>query len=463
MQNRNVFAALVGAAVLALSTALPAAALAASDFGPIVTFAEDGDLPAISGGPADGSALVVYRGYDAVNDTDEIYGQLVTNELGMLGSPFLVSNTTDGDSTNAPTAEWNPEREEWLVVWEEYNDALDSEVIAARIVEPGVGAVGGQFIVSDNHGADSFSDIELAYSAYATDQDVYLVVFKALVQVIGNPSCQAAFGAFVNADATVPTLEATLLSTTDVISCPEEIDNGTNVDYSVASSRWLVGFGYQNGDTGASLVENVFGLPTVTSTVLVGGNNNVVHPSVDHDSTRDRFLLGWHYNDVSTDQIFGALVDGTGTQVGSDFAVTPEDARGDQRAPRMVFDAAADVFRMVNHNTGTDEPFIGYWELDGATGASTAAPEVLSDLTVTSERPDVTLAGDCVLVVWQSERYDAVLDATIDALQGRSSCFTPQLAATGSSDAATAVGIGAAVALMLGSALLITRRRQTAA
>ncbi|MDO9589689.1 MAG: hypothetical protein Q7J04_00925, partial [Microcella sp.] len=382
--------------------ALPAAALTEADFGPIVTFGNEGDYPAIASGPADDTSLVVYRANDDSAIDPEIFGQFVDNELELIGSPFLVSNTTDGYSGNPPTAEWNSDRQEWLVVWEESNNDLGSDVVAGRIVRPGVGSVGSQLIIADGHAGSDFGDMELAYSAYAANQDLYLVAFKATVQVEQGPSCQAAFGVFVNSDGTVPTTEATILSTPDAVSCEEQIDNGANVDYSPASSRWLVGWGYQSGDTGTALVENVAGVVTIDGgQVLVGSNNNVVHPSIDHDSTRDRFLVGWHYQDGTFAQIFGALVDNAGAQIGTAFAVTPEDARGNQRAPRMIYDPAADQFRAVNHNTGTRDTvaFVGYWELLGSTGATAAAAQVLSDPSLDSARPDITIAGECVLVV----------------------------------------------------------------
>lgn len=465
MRTRNLFVALAAASLLSLTTALPAVALTAADFGPIETFGATGYNPAIASGPADGSALVVYIGYSETSDDDEIFGQFVDSEFGMMGAPFLVSNTTDGYSGNAPTAEWNSDRQEWLVVWEEDDDSLGSDVIAGRVVQPGSGAVGSQFIIAENHLTSSFTDIELAYSAYAANQDLYLVAFKGTVNVDDSGFCQAAFGVFVNSDGTVPTTNATILSTSDATICDNGVDNGANVDYSPASSRWLVGFGYLSNDTGVVLVENVAGVVTVDAgPTLVGANGNEVHPSVDHDSTRDRFLLGWHRTAGGSAQIFGSLVDNAGAQVGPSFAVTPEDVRGNQRAPRMAYDPTADLFLAVNHNTGDDEadpvvlPFVGYWELPGSTGTTVAAAQVLSDPAVESERPDITIAGDCVLVVWQWEIDAPGDEPDSSGLQGRSSCFTPELAATGATDTTALVGLGALVALTLGGALVIARR-----
>lgn len=456
MKTRSIFVAVVGASLLTITTALPATALTESDFGDIVSFGENGYAPAIVSGPADGTSLVVYA-------DEEIFGQFVDTELGMIGAPFQLSNA-DTYSSNPPTAEWNPERQEWLVVWEE-----NEEVVAGRIVEHGVGAVGSQLTISDSHDGSTFGDMELAYAAYAADQDVYLVAFKATVTVGEGSDCQAAFGVFVNADGTVPTTEATILSTPDAEVCAEQVDNGANVDYSPATSRWLVGWAYSNGanaaTTGTVLVENVAGVVTIdVGPVIVGSNSRRVHPSIEHDSTRDRFLTSWH----ADTQVFGALVDNAGAQIGTRFAVNSVDARGDQRSARMIYDAAADLFLTVNHNTGDDEadpivqPFVGYWELAGATGASAAAPQVLSDPLVQSERPDITIAGDCVLVVWQWEIYDELTDSSTSGLQGRSSCFTPELAATGATDTTALIGLGALVALALGGALMIARRPRIA-
>jgi len=465
MRTRNLFVAVVGASILALTTALPAVALTADDFGPIETFGENGYVPAIASGPDDGSSLVVYVRYDEITDEDEVFGQFVDSEFGMIGAPFMISNTTDGESDNAPTAEWNSDREEWLVVWEEDNDSLGSDVVAGRVVQPGLGAVGVQFTIAETHLTAEFNDMELAYAAYAANQDLYLVVFKATVVVDSSPTCQAAFGVFVNSDGTVPSTNATILSVADATVCTdEEIDNGANVDYSPASSRWLVGWGYQSGQAGTVLVENVAGVVTVdVGPTLVGDQSSTVHPSVDHDSTRDRFLVGWHHESSAYAQVFGALVANNGTQVGISFAVTPEDTRGEQRAPRMVYDPAGDEFLAVNHNTGdnAEQAFVGYWELPGSTGATAAAAQVLSDPALESQRPDITIAGDCVLVVWQWIRFDEALDQDVFGLQGRSSCFTPELAATGATDATAALGVGALVALAIGGAIVIGRRART--
>ena len=452
MRTRNLFVAAAAATLLVATTALPATALTEPDFGPIVEFGDFGYYPAIESGPADDSSLVVYVRYDESLDDDQIYGQFVDNELGLIGSAFAISSGDDY-SGNPPTAEWNPERQEWLVVWESESALTNDDYVAGRIVRPSVGAVGSVITIADNHGGLAFSDMELAYSAYAADQDVYLTVFKSNFDEI---DCQAAFGVFVNSDGTVPTTDASVFSTSDVNVCTDEVDNGANVAYSPASSRWLVGWGYVSNDTGTALIENVAGVPTPSAPVLVGSNDNVVHPSIVHDSTRDRFLVSWHHQESGNARIYGALVDNAGALIGADFAVTPEDTRGPQRAPRVVYDSTADEFLLVNSNVGGNgqEDFVGYYELGASAPVTASAAEVLSDLPIESARPGITMAGDCVLVVWQWSVDIPETEDEIYGLQGRSSCNTPELAATGSSDAAGVLGLTALLGLALGATLM---------
>ncbi len=464
MLTRNFFVAGAAAVLLVGATALPAAALAADDFGPIVEFADSGYRPAIAAGPADGSALVVYAHYDRELDGDEIMGQFVSNEMEPIGAPFAVSTPGGDDSYNAPGVEWNADRQEWLVVWEQ--NTSESDVVAGRVVRPGVGSVGSEFVVAATYDGAGFTDLELAYAAFATDQDLYLVVFKATVNFDGE--CQAAFGVFVNSDGSVPSTAATLLSLATIGECTDDtqVDNGANVDYSPASSRWLVGWYYRSQDEAAVSVQNIAGVVTPGTPTLVGENTSSGHPTVTHDPSRDRFLLNWHHSTGANELLRGALVTPAGALIDTDFSISGSDSRGDQRVARVAYDPTADLFLMVNHNQAngdTDlERFVLLREMPASLGDPATNPEILSDPTVTAERPDIALAGDCVLVVWQWFAEGETEEDERWGVQGRSTCTTPELAATGATDGTGAVWLGALFALIVGGALVTARRARIA-
>jgi hypothetical protein len=227
--SRVALSAVLALGVLLSVGALPASALTQADLpAPLSLMA--GSRPYVSTDPATGTTLVV------VQSGGVIVGQLYDTDFAAIGAAIPIST---GGSVENPSAEWDPENNRWLVVWDDEGD----KTVDGRIV-----AVDGSFLTAELLIADqdlngeTLSDFELAFASYAADQDGYLVAFKATTQ---TSFCQAAFVSWVAADGTVPTTAATpvrLLRPHRQRRRPRVLDHGQRVD------RRVVRLGHDSDD-----------------------------------------------------------------------------------------------------------------------------------------------------------------------------------------------------------------------
>lgn len=448
MKTPRILATIALAGVLAIATALPAAA---ADFNPPVTVADDGGFQQISVDPATGNTLVVWQGQE--NDS-VIYGQIVNPELGVVLPPVAISTDPDQVAYSQPYPAWNAEEGNWIVVWD--ND----EEIWGRVFST-AGPVGTPTLLADHWVDDAtvtFEDIEQVEAAWNPTANAYLVGFKAE----SLPSqCQEIFGVLVDEDAvSYSAAGAAVLSSDDpgpdgdAEECELEADNGIGLDFDPVTNEWLVAWYSQFDNITAGRFINVsFLVPGHASAVLnFGPNNSGGAGSVRYDPVNDQFLVGWYTGST----LRGVWVQSDHT-VGVSFPIS--DGSQQVRRPRLDYDAATANFSVVAHaQLSSSFADVYLWTLPAGSTTTVTNPQLVSATGLSSSRPAVGSYDGCVIVLWQVVT-DVSEGPDTSTVLGRSTCAT--LPATGASDNLLPLLGGAGLALLLGiGATVLVRRRQ---
>jgi hypothetical protein len=432
--SRVALSAVLALGVLLSVGALPASALTQADLpAPLSLMA--GSRPYVSTDPATGTTLVV------VQSGGVIVGQLYDTDFAAIGAAIPIST---GGSVENPSAEWDPENNRWLVVWDDEGD----KTVDGRIV-----AVDGSFLTAELLIADqdlngeTLSDFELAFASYAADQDGYLVAFKATTQ---TSFCQAAFVSWVATDGTVPTTAATPVSSDDPsVSCAH-IDNGADLAYSTTDSVWTVA--WFDSATIQTMVRRVGtgATPTLLAAPFpVGANTSGGSADVTYDPTRNRMLIGWHTGGADGDDANGALVSATDVVTPTVIATaTPGSA---WRRPSLVYTSAEDRYFAVLHDAGSTQAHLV--QIDAATGAA----EELMLLEADMVRPSISTDGECLWIVWEDNSGDVRGLTTCDSATAPAG---PELPPTGT-DTAPLAAIGLLALLVGVTGVAASRRRAT--
>ena len=414
----------------------PASALTPADIpAPVSLMA--GTTPFVSTDPATGTSIVVAR------QSGTIVGQLFDANFVALGVAFTISES--GSSVETPSAEWNPEDKQWLVVW--HDDSAPSKVNGRILALNGTFVTAQLLIANQDLNGKTFNDSELVFASYAKDQDGYLVAFKTTIQ---SPYCQVAMVSWVGADGTVPTTSATPVSSDDpAVSC-NQIDNGADLVYSTVNSEWIVA--WYDSASQQTMIRRVRtgATPTVIGTATaVGTNTSGGSAAVAYDPSRNRVLVGWHTSGTGGNDAVGAFV--SAADVVTPTTIATGSSEFDWRRPRLVYVPATDSFFAALHSDR--EPAVYLVQLDAATGTP-QAPLLLEGAGMV--RPSISTDGRCLWIVWQGgSNVRGTTTCTIAAQVPAG----PQLAATGQ-DPTTLVAAGV-LAFILGGIGLALRRRHT--
>ncbi len=328
-----------------------------SDAGPEGDRHFDARDPAVAYNRSRGEHLVVWLANEDTTGEVEVFGQRIDAATGVeVGeNDFRVSDMgPDGDVEYGPTLEdeaavtYNPDRDEYLVVWTSNDDTLDigeSEVFA-QILAGGTGAEVGRndFRVSDM-GAE------------------------------GEPRHHA--------------------------RNPSAVYNSTAGEYLVVWSGWDVGqgvFGQRlDGATGAQLGENDL---SIAKAVEFDAETAVAYSPVD-----DEYLVVWATFKSAEDvrRIAGQRLDASGVQVGeNDFVIA--DTGAFPVGPAVAWNGAHQEYLVVwtdfltmGRRIASGGEFRGEeFQIGDATGSFSFDPAVAYGG-----------AGDEYLVVWDDERLAA--------------------------------------------------------
>jgi hypothetical protein len=205
--------------------------------------------PAVAYNPERQEYLVVWYNDRSLND--DIYAQRVAWNGRLLGPRFAVAWGA-GVERRYPDVTYNPSRKQYLVVWEEY-DGSRVRIRGQRLTDTGQ-LVGPVIPIS---GGPALKNCFRPAAAYAVHQDGYLVVWWRHVQ--GNMATD---------------IEGQALSTTGALL-------GSNVV--IATGTWTISHEY---------------------------------PDVAYNRSRNEYLVAWQAKTSDYD-IYGRRVQGSGTPMGA--------------------------------------------------------------------------------------------------------------------------------------------------
>ena len=232
-------------------------------------------------------------------------GVAASGNSNAIGYNFTIANDAALTETN-PAVAYNPDREEYLVVW--YNDRAGCDDIRAQRVSKSGALVGGPFYISAGCPADRrYPDV-----AYNSAQNQYLVVWEEEGSTGFSIQARRVSG------------EGQVVDTTDIEIAPHGMGSSNNyrpaVAYASTEDKYLVV--YQLWVWGAPATWSIAGkvvssTGTPDPTVLVistdPGGAAREQPDLAYNRSRNEYLVVWRQRFTSSDyDIYARRVSGNG-------------------------------------------------------------------------------------------------------------------------------------------------------
>lgn len=258
--------------------------------------------------------LVVWRGDDSdgTNSDFEIYGQILNRDLQPLGNQLTLSQMgPDGNTSftaDNPAVAYNPDRNEFLVVWHgdsDTNGRIDNEfeIWGQRVDAVNLEVEGDQTLISTFNGAGNAALISLTPAVvYNNTSDEYLVVYSADKNTGGFVDekfvivAERRTGTLgIPAGVTTPTVVGQFGASNDAFTDAVQ----PSLAWNNLSNEYLVAYSVPNQNNNAVFVNRLS--PTLSS--LTGGSvdigeNGQFSNSVDvaWNPTAGQYLVAWNHN-----------------------------------------------------------------------------------------------------------------------------------------------------------------------
>ena len=120
--------------------------------------------------PDDDEYLVVWSGYDTGGASADLEGQRVQADGTLVGDLIVVAQAS-GDQT-LPAVTYNPDQDEYLVVWTDYRNDVDGDVYGQRVAANG-SLAGDNFALGATEALQDTPGV-----TYNPDDDLYLAVWR---------------------------------------------------------------------------------------------------------------------------------------------------------------------------------------------------------------------------------------------------------------------------------------------
>lgn len=213
-----------------------------------------------------------------------------------IGSNFTIANDAALTEANSAVA-YNPDREEYLVVW--YNDRPGNDDIQAQRVSKDGTLVGGAFYISGGSGADRrFPDV-----AYNSAEQEYLVVWEHYDQSTGDTTI---YGARVRSTGGVSGSPFPIFNG-DVSMTPAVAYASTENKYLVVWSWFDLSGTHIMGRTVAVASSGVTFGSTIYISKDTSGTAPRVQPDLAYNRARNEFLVVWvQANDIYARRVSGS-------------------------------------------------------------------------------------------------------------------------------------------------------------
>jgi hypothetical protein len=339
-----------------------------SHVGPDGNPAFDGLAPATAYNPQSNQYLVVWEGDAVTDDESEIYGQLTNAGGNPVGSAFRISQVgADGDpafDAFRPAVAYNPQTNEYLVIWHSNAGAGNQfEIYGQRVSATGIEVGPNDFRISDAgpDGRGAF-DASRPDLAYNSATNEFLVVWYG----------------------------------------DDTVDNEFEI------------YGQRITATGAEVGPNDFRI----SDAGPDGDPNYdsFKPEAAYNSQANEFLVVWYADDAVNDEleVYGQRLAASGAEVGAnDFRISDAGPNGNPsfaaQRPSVAYSPQANEYLVVWDEDDNTPPLVaGENEIFGQRLAATGAEVGANDFRISDAGPDGDPRFDAVrpvVVAGQANEY----------------------------------------------------------
>ena len=352
------------------------------------------------------SAVMLAVGGSATYALPVVGGRLSAPALGTaaasnntIGYNFTIANNASLTETY-PAVAYNPDREEYLVVW--YNDRADNDDIQAQRVSKGGALVGGPFYVAAGSGADrSFPDV-----AYDGDDQEYLVVWQETNTVSSQTTIR---GIRVSGTGSL------LTGVFDIFgNDPSQLPA---VAYASTAHKYLVVWQWfdltGNSIMGRTYSPSTGSFGTTQHISQDAGVNPRSQPDVAYCRTRNEFLVAWRQLASGSDwDIYARRISGDGTPL-NPASITISTLGHDETAPAVAAlplkSSEGDYLVAWEINTGSETGIDAKTVHVASDGSATVGslPLIVYDSSLNESAPAVAgnENGNQYLVTW-SQHYE---------------------------------------------------------
>jgi hypothetical protein len=353
----------------------------------------DAEQPSVVYNTADDRYAVVWKADTNVDGRTEVFGQLLDREGASVGAEFQVATMIDTDDAADPDIVYNPDRNEYLVVWHRRSTERSKDVFGQRLDASGneIGADDFQISLLSPGKTASYS-----VAVYNPVEKQYLVLWYA------------------------------------------------NQGGSLEGSTQVWG---QKLDALGNAVGGNFQISNL------GNGSSVQIPDVTVNSDNGDYFVVWYGQETipaeTSFEVWGQFLDSQGGELGVEFQITNATLFEAQALrPRVVYNAVGDEYLVVYYEGVVDEVF---GQRISRSGAEIGPPDFqISDMASISSpgatTPDLIHNPDAneYLVVWGEVR--GVTDTFARLLDGDGTPLAPQFMISDVQEETTDVNRDAATA-----------------
>jgi hypothetical protein len=326
--------------------------------------------PAVAYDSVNNQFLVVWQG-DFSDGEKEIYGQRINAETtAFIGGNFRISDVgADLDDTtdaNNPEVAYNPNSQQFLVVWSADETNNQNEIYGQRIAADGTAKGTNDFRISNVTTVNASYDAVNPAVTYNSKDNEYLVVWRSDAGVVGEEEIYgqriSAAGAELGSDFRISNMGPDNNASYGAAD-PDVAFNTTTNEYLVV---------WEGEDNVGDLVDNdleIFGQRLTSSAAAIGsddfrisdvggnGDNGLRanDPRVAYDSVNDQFIVIWWADDEGTDnenEVYTQILDSNAVEVGAnDLRLSDMGADGSTlyrgELPAVAFSSLSNTFLVV--------------------------------------------------------------------------------------------------------------------
>ena len=268
--------------------------------------------PSMAYDPVNNRYLVVFMNEKVVGkkSVDRIYGQMVDPDGNTLGAKFLISKSNT--SAFNPSVAYDSVNKRFLVAWGDYGTGADMS-IHGQLIDIKGKPYGKNMVISNAPNGRFF-----IATAYDSSNQRFLVVWHDT-----RSGSDEIYGQIVNADGT-------LFGTAPDANLPISVGTGAavpSVAFDSVNHRYLVAFAIgSTPGTGDILGQMVGSAGEITETAfpICDAAGDQYSPSVafDPNGADSRFLVAWEDNRGIDADIYGQVIDASGTFTTSAFVIS---------------------------------------------------------------------------------------------------------------------------------------------